>query len=131
MVAEIISGIILIKKDVKEKMYIFPTYFTEKLKIDFMQRVILLHSYIYYEHDKNIWTDKQFDSNAIQLVEMQAGKTEEWIKQKTQYGYVFYDFDGTTGFDLWGRLNKKDKQYLSNIAERMLKDEAKQRNKTT
>lgn len=112
-------------------MYVFPTYFTEKLKIDFMQRVILLHSYIYYEHDKNIWTDKQFDSNARQLVEMQAGKTEEWIKQETQYGYVFYDFDGTTGFDLWGRLNKKDKQYLSNIAERMLKDESQQRNKTT
>lgn len=110
-------------------MYVFPTYFTEKLKIDFMQRVILLHSYIYYEHDKNIWTDKQFDSHAKQLVEMQAGKTEEWIKQKTQYGYVFYDFDGSTGFDLWGRLNKKDKQYLSNIAERMLKDETEQRNK--
>ena len=35
--------------------------------------------------------------------------------------YCFYDFDGTTGFDLWGRMNEKDKQYISNIAERFVK----------
>lgn len=27
-----------------------------------------------------------------------------------------YDFDGTTGFDLYDRLNEHDKEYLMNIA---------------
>ena len=27
-----------------------------------------------------------------------------------------YDFDGTTGFDLYSRLNEKDKRYVMQIA---------------
>lgn len=30
-------------------MYQFPVYWTDKLKVDFLQRVILIHSYLYYE----------------------------------------------------------------------------------
>lgn len=38
------------------------------------------------------------------------------IKNNTQYGYIMYDFDGTTGFDLYSRLNEHDKKYLISIA---------------
>ena len=86
-------------------MYNFPVYWTDKLKIDFLQRVILIHSYLYYEADNSVWSDKKYDEVARQLT------------NKTQYGYCFYDFDGTTGFDLWDRLNKEDKQRIQNIAE--------------
>lgn len=102
-------------------MYDFPVYWTDKLKIDFLQRVILIHSYLYYEKDSSVWTDKHYDEVSKQLVFMQEAKTIEWIKHNTQYGYVFYDFDGTTGFDLWDRLKEKDKQYISNIAEKLVK----------
>lgn len=101
-------------------MYIFSVYWTDKLKIDFLQRVILIHSYLYYEANNSIWSDKKYDEVARQLTDMKKEHTIKWIKNKTQYGYCFYDFDGTTGFDLWDRLNEKDRQFIQNIAERIV-----------
>lgn len=98
-------------------VYKFPSYWTDKLKIDFLQRVILIHSYLYYEKDNSVWSDKKYDEVAKQLVNMQNKQTTKWIKNKTQYGYVFYDFDGTTGFDLWGRLKESDKRMIIRITE--------------
>lgn len=97
-------------------MYKFSVYWTETEKISFLQRVILIHSYLYYEKDSPVWTDKQYDEVEKQLAEMQKPKTVIWIQNKTQYGYAFYDFDGTTGFLLWGRLKKKDKEQIAGIA---------------
>ena len=100
-------------------MYKFNCYWTDRMKIDFLQRVILIHSYLYYQMDRTKWTDQKYDKVSMQLVSLQKQHEEGWIRKNTQYGYVFYDFDGTTGFDLWERLNRKDKIYISNIAERM------------
>lgn len=102
-------------------MYKFPVYWTDKLKIDFLQRVILIHSYLYYEKDNSIWTDRKYDEISKQLVSMQLEHGTKWIQSNTQYGYAFYDFDGTTGFDLWGRLKQKDRQMIKGIAERIAK----------
>ena len=102
-------------------MYKFSVYWTDKLKIDFLQRVILIHSYLYYEKDSPVWSDRKYDEVAKQLTNIQKEHTTKWIKRTTQYGYCFYDFDGTTGFDLWDRLNKKDKRFIRNIAERVVK----------
>lgn len=89
------------------------------MKIEFIQRVILIHSYLYYEKDNPVWSDWKYDAVSKQLVRIQEERDRNEIRYNTQYGYVFYDFDGTTGFDLWGRLKKKDKEYISNIAVRM------------
>lgn len=97
-------------------MYQFPVYWTPKLRIDFLQRVILIHSYLYYEKDSPIWNDKKYDEIAKQLVKKQSNKTKQWIRDKTQYGYAFYDFDGTTGFDLFDRLNEQDKKFVEQTA---------------
>lgn len=97
-------------------MYQFPVYWTDKLKIDFLQRVVLIHSYLYYEKDSSIWNDKKYDEIAKQLVKKQSNKTKQWIRDKTQYGYAFYDFDGTTGFDLFDRLNEQDKKFIEQTA---------------
>lgn len=101
-------------------MYQFSVYWTETEKISFLQRVILVHSYLYYEKDNSIWTDKQYDEIAKQLAEMQKPKTAIWIQNKTQYGYAFYDFDGTTGFHLWSRLREEDKAMIAGIAENII-----------
>lgn len=101
-------------------MYKKPLYWTDALFLNFLQRVILIHSYLYYEKDNSIWTDKKYDEVARQLTNIQEEYTIKWIKNKTQYGYCFYDFDGTTGFDLWDRLNEKDRQFIQNIAERIV-----------
>lgn len=98
-------------------MYKFSVYWTEAEKISFLQRVILIHSYLYYEKDSPVWTDKKFDEVAKQLAELQRPKTAIWIQDKTQYGYAFYDYDGTTGFDLYSRLTEDDKKYIMGIAD--------------
>lgn len=103
-------------------MYKFNTYWTDELKANFLERVIAIHSYLYYERDNSILTDKHFDEISKQLVSVLKYHNERWIIQHTQYGYAFYDFDGTTGFDLWYRLNLKDRQYIQNIAERIVKE---------
>ena len=101
-------------------MYVFNPYWTDKLKVDFLQRVILIHSYLYYEADNSVWTDKKYDEVAKQLTNIQNKHTKSWIKQTTQYGYCFYDFDGTTGFDLWSRLKEEDRPLIKAIAEHII-----------
>lgn len=101
-------------------MYNFNKYWTDILKINFLQRVILIHSYLYYETDKVIWSDKKYDEVAKQLVSLQNNYKDI---NKTQYGYIFYDYDGTTGFDLYHRLNKKDKEQIKRIALGIVKNE--------
>lgn len=101
-------------------MYTFSVYWTDKLKIDFLQRVVLIHSYLYYEEDSSVWTDKKYDEVAKQLTNIQNKHTKSWIKQTTQYGYCFYDFDGTTGFDLWSRLKEEDRPLIKAIAEHII-----------
>lgn len=100
-------------------MYTFPAYWTDKLKIEFLQRVVLIHSYLYYEKDSPKWSDKKFDEVAKQLVREQKPYSQKTIRMNTQYGYVFYDFDGSTGFDLFSRLKEKDRNKIVAIANSM------------
>lgn len=101
-------------------MYTFNVYWTDKMKIDFLQRVVLIHSYLYYEKDTTLWSDKKYDEVVKQLTLIQKQKTEQWIKHNTQYGYCFYDFDGTTGFDLCSRLKEEDRPLIKAIVEHII-----------
>jgi len=95
-------------------------------RIDFLQRWILVNSYIYYEVGDSVVTDKQYDRTAYGLVDMQKAYEGD-IKTDTQYGYAFYDFDGTTGFDLYYRLNESDKEKIIRIAHNVLHEYKKER----
>ncbi len=94
---------------------------TEKEKVEALERIIILHSIIYYEKDESVISDKKFDKLAKLLARKIQQHGEKRIR-KTQYGYVFYDFDGTTGFDLTSRLNDSDRVYLTNLAEHIIQD---------
>lgn len=94
-------------------------YWSNKLKMGSLQRWIIVHSILYYEFDNAIIEDKLFDANARQLVEIQKAYPDE--AKETEYWYVFHDFDGSTGFDLYHRLNKHDAAYLKKIAEHVLR----------
>jgi hypothetical protein len=37
--------------------------------------------------------------------------------EESTYWYVYHDFDGSTGYHLYGRLNEKDKEYLTFLAQ--------------
>ena len=69
-------------------MYTFPAYWTDKLKIDFLQRVVLIHSYLYYERNTTLISDKSYDEVAKQLVELQKG-VHKYIVKNTYYFYVY------------------------------------------
>ncbi len=90
----------------------FPRRWNKITCINFLQRKIILNAIAYYELDSSRLTDKEYDELSKQLVKLQKAININ----DTQYGYVMYDFDGTTGFDLYSRLNASDKQYLTNIA---------------
>lgn len=93
-------------------MQVFPRSWDTKMKVDFLQRKIIVNSILYYELNFSTISDSEFDSLCKQLVELQ--KTIDI--SATQYGYAFHDFDGSTGFDLYHRLTDHDKRYLYNIA---------------
>lgn len=86
-------------------------YWNTKTKIEYLQRYILIHSILYYQMDTDCITDKEFDSISNQLVSM----IKLYGQKGTMYEYCFKDFDGSTGFDLYGKLNSYDKQYLALI----------------
>lgn len=93
---------------------------SEKDKIDALERQILVHSMIYYEMNKSVISDAEFDKLAKLLVK-KINKYGEKKMSKTQYWYVFNDFDGNTGFDLIHRLKKADKERIKVIATYVLR----------
>lgn len=101
-------------------------------KINYYQRKIILNCIMYYEYDKSFLTDNYYDSISHELVNMQKelDKSRRYnVKKDTTYGYMMYDFDGNTGFDIPKRLNPKDYDYLNNIcAYKLFLNDKKQNN---
>lgn len=100
----------------------FPRRWDKITCIDFLQRKIIVNCIAYYELNTNKLSDKEYDDLSRQLVMMQEDPNID-IMHDTQYGYCMYDFDGSTGFDLYHRLNEHDKQYLMSIALLILKND--------
>lgn len=91
----------------------YAKYWNDKTKMNYLQRHVLVHSYLYYHLNNSVISDKKYDELCKQLINMIKQYPEEYIK--TEYYYCFYDFDGTTGFDLFNRLNDVDKQLIQKI----------------
>ena len=90
-------------------------YWSMKTKIEYLQRRIIVWSILYYDFDFSAISDYDYTCIAFQLAEMQnKNKTDA---EKTKYWYAFYDFDGSTGYHLYGRLSEEDKKHLSRIAQ--------------
>ena len=85
--------------------------------IESLRRQILVHSCIYYVLDNNVISDKKYDTLSSNLVKLQ----QENPDFEGMYHYVFDDFDNNTGFDLFSRLTKEDKQHIMIIACNVLK----------
>lgn len=83
--------------------------FTDKEKIQLLQRSILVNSYAYYELNENILSDYQYDANTRQLLELK--KTNPEAYQKSRYHRYFDNFESGTGFDLASRIRKNKDLY--------------------
>ena len=90
-------------------------YWSDSTKISYLQRRIIVYSIMYYEHDESCVSDRYYDSISHQLVDLMKTCDPEELRRSTYY-YCMYDFDGSTGFHIFSRLTKYDKEYLTNIA---------------
>lgn len=88
----------------------FPHEWDLKTRINYLQRKVILNSIAYYLYDTNFISDHYYNEIAHQLAEMHA---EYGDISDTEYGYAFGEFDGSTGFDIYYRLKKKDREYLT------------------
>lgn len=71
----------------------------------------MISSILYYEYNESPISDMKYDALSKQLVELSSAGIAG-----SQYEYVFHDFDGSTGFDLRGRLTPKDNEYLTHLS---------------
>ena len=93
-------------------------YFDIKTKIEYIERKIIIHSIQYYELNQSVISDKDYDKLSKYLCHL-INKYSDVFKS-TEYYYCLYDFDASTGFYIYDRLNKKDKNKLRHIAEHIL-----------
>lgn len=83
--------------------------------INFLQRFIIVHSYIYYELDDNVISDKEYDTRARELVKYKNEYPELWLSSE-YYKQFGNDYNGATGFTLYHDLNEKQKMIIRSIA---------------
>ena len=67
-----------------------------KTNIEYLQRRLIVHSFIYYELNSNIWTDAQYDELAL-LIESKKD-TKEYKASK--FYPIFKDWDSSSGYPL-------------------------------
>ena len=77
-------------------MYKKPNEWSQEMFVSFLQRVIIVNSKLYYDTETVKLTDKQYDNLCKQLLTEQSKINIE----NTDYYNAFYDFDGSTGFNL-------------------------------
>ena len=92
-----------------------PSNLTMQDYIDFLQRYIIVHSYIYYELNNNIISDKKYDEKAKELVKYKNDYPELW-KTSQYYKQFGEDYNGATGFTLYHDLDEDQKQRIRQIA---------------
>lgn len=87
--------------------------------IDFLQRYIIVHSYIYYELNDNVVDDKTYDKKAKELTRYKNEYPELW-KSSMYYKQFGDDYNGATGFTLYYDLDDHQKEIIQSIAHSIL-----------
>ena len=85
--------------------------------IDFLQRFIILHSYIYYELDNNYISDMEYDKKSKELVQYKNEYPDLW-KNSMYYKQFGDDYSGATGFTLYHDLDDEQKKIIRSLLPR-------------
>lgn len=88
--------------------------------IDFLQRFIILHSYIYYELNSNLISDKQYDEKARELTDYKNRYPELW-KQSMYHMQFGDDYNGATGFTLYHDLDEHQKEIIRSLVPKSVR----------
>lgn len=96
------------------------TSLTTQEYIDFLQRFIILHSYIYYELNSNVISDREYDKKSKELVKYKNEYPELW--ETSMYYEQFGDeYNGATGFTLYHDLGEHQKEIIRSLVPRHLR----------
>ena len=94
-------------------------YWSDITRASYLQRMIIVHSILYYQMNTSVISDGRFDRLSKQLIGLRSQMTAEEYR-RAEYYYCFQDFDGNTGFDLYNKLVPKDREWLTKLAEIVL-----------
>lgn len=97
-------------------------YWRDDIKISYIQRRIIVWCILYYELDNPVISDEEYGEVSKQLCKYKKQNPEAY--KKSRYYYAMSDYEGSTGFDIPGRLTQKDREHLTKIAERVIKQKA-------
>lgn len=82
--------------------------------INHLQRYIIVHSYIYYELNDNVISDREYDAKSKELTAYKLAYPEYW-KQSRYYKQFGDDYNGATGFTLYEDLDEHQKEIIRSI----------------
>lgn len=82
--------------------------------INWLQRYIIVHSVIYYTHDDNFISDREYDAKSKELVAIKEAYPEEW-KNSEYYKQFGDEYCGNTGFDLTEGLTERQQRIIELI----------------
>ncbi len=88
--------------------------------IDYLQRYVILHSYIYYELNSNSISDKKYDEKAKELVKYKNDYPKLW-KNSMYYKQFGDEYNGATGFTLYHDLSNHQKKIIKSLIPRNLR----------
>lgn len=88
--------------------------------IDWLQRYIIVHSYIYYELNDNIISDRVYDAKSKELTRLKEEYPDLW-KNSMYHKQFNDDYNGSTGFTLYHDLDDKQKEIIRNIARSIIR----------
>lgn len=83
--------------------------------IDWLQRFIIVHSYVYYELNDNAISDREYDLRSKELTYLKNEYPELW-KNSEYYKQFGDNYNGATGFTLYHDLDDKQKDIIRSVA---------------
>lgn len=84
--------------------------------IDWLQRYIIVHSYIYYNNDDNVISDMKYDAKAKELAALKEAYPEKW-KNSEYYEQFGDDYTGVTGFGIFENLSERQQNIIKYIVD--------------
>lgn len=92
--------------------------------IDRLQRQLIVHSYIYYELNSNIWADSLYDSKMREMEEIIQKHPKDFLL--STFHNIFKDFSPSSGYNLIQKAIEPYNTYFINLGKELLNSFANQ-----
>lgn len=88
--------------------------------IDFLQRYVIVHSFMYYELNMNVISDMKYDAKAKELAKYKSTYPDLW-KSSEYYKQFGDDYNGSTGFTLFHDLDSHQQKIIKSIVNSIMR----------